>query len=77
MERNKTAYFAGNWILINGQVYILNYKVTVSDILKFLQKTEFGLITEHNKKILSTEASQKTVLRHLDSIEFLTIVGGG
>jgi thiamine biosynthesis protein ThiS len=67
----------GNWILINGEVYIINYKVTLFDLFQFLQKTKPGLITEHNQKILSQDGSKKTILNHLDRIEFVTIVGGG
>nr|YP_009550382.1 Thiamine biosynthesis protein [Characiopsis acuta]QAA11312.1 Thiamine biosynthesis protein [Characiopsis acuta] len=67
----------GNWILINGEVYITNYKVTLLDLFQFLQKTKPGLITEHNQKIVSKEASKKTIVNHLDRIEFVTIVGGG
>nr|YP_010478984.1 Thiamine biosynthesis protein [Lietzensia polymorpha]UVI61289.1 Thiamine biosynthesis protein [Lietzensia polymorpha] len=68
---------SGIWILINGQVYIINYKVSLDDLFQFLQKIKPGLITEHNQKILSQEASKKIFLSHLDRIEFVTIVGGG
>lgn len=66
-----------NWILINGEVYVINYKVALYDLFQFLQKTTPGLITEHNQKILSKEASKKTILNNFDRIEFVTIVGGG
>ena len=68
---------SGIWILINGQVYIINYKVSLDDLFQFLQKIKPGLITYHNQKILSQEASKKIFLSHLDRIEFVTIVGGG
>jgi thiamine biosynthesis protein ThiS len=66
-----------NWILINGEVYVINHKVPLFDLFEFLQKTTPGLITEHNQKILSKEASKKTILNNFDRIEFVTIVGGG
>lgn len=66
-----------NWILINGEVYVINYRVQLFDLFQFLQKTTPGLITEHNQKILSKEASKKTILNNFDRIEFVTIVGGG
>nr|YP_009551229.1 Thiamine biosynthesis protein [Vischeria sp. ACOI 3415]QAA12158.1 Thiamine biosynthesis protein [Vischeria sp. ACOI 3415] len=68
---------SGNWLLINGQVYVVNYKVSLSDLFEYLQKIKPGLITEYNQKILSIDLSKKTFLTHLDRIEFVTIVGGG
>lgn len=74
---NNQSTSIGNWILINGQVYIINYKVSLSDLFEYLKKIKPGLITEYNQKILSKEASQKIFLNQYDRIEFVTIVGGG
>nr|YP_010478846.1 Thiamine biosynthesis protein [Neustupella aerophytica]UVI61151.1 Thiamine biosynthesis protein [Neustupella aerophytica] len=74
---NASNLISGNWLLINGQVYVINYKVSLSDLFHYLQNIKPGLITEYNQKILSTDASKKIFLSHLDRIEFVTIVGGG
>lgn len=74
---NTSKALSGNWLLINGQVYVVNYKVSLSDLFEYLQKIKPGLITEYNQKILSIDLSKKTFLTHLDRIEFVTIVGGG
>nr|YP_010478564.1 Thiamine biosynthesis protein [Chlorobotrys sp.]UVI60869.1 Thiamine biosynthesis protein [Chlorobotrys sp.] len=76
MTNNNKQYY-GNWVFINGQVYIINYKVTIYDLFQFFQKIKPGSITEHNQKILSYNASKTIFLKHLDRIEFVTIVGGG
>ena len=65
------------WILINGQVYILNYRASLYDVFEFLKDFNPLLITEHNQKILAQDLSKKTFINNLDRIEFVTIVGGG
>jgi thiamine biosynthesis protein ThiS len=65
------------WVLINGQVYILNYKVSLYDLFIFIQKEKAALILEYNQKIVSQLQAKNIFLKHLDRIEFVTIVGGG
>jgi thiamine biosynthesis protein ThiS len=67
----------GQWIFINGQVYILNYKVSLQELFMFIQKKNPGLILEYNQKIISQNQAKNVFLKHLDRIEFVTIVGGG
>nr|YP_010478701.1 Thiamine biosynthesis protein [Eustigmatophyceae sp. WTwin 8/9 T-6m6.8]UVI61006.1 Thiamine biosynthesis protein [Eustigmatophyceae sp. WTwin 8/9 T-6m6.8] len=67
----------GQWIFINGQVYILNYKVSLQELFIFIQKKNPGLILEYNQKIISQNQAKNVFLKHLDRIEFVTIVGGG
>lgn len=74
---NKQEFLTGHWIFINGQVYILNYKVSLYELFIFIKKKNPGLILEYNQKIISQNQAKNVFLKHLDRIEFVTIVGGG
>ena len=65
------------WILINGEVYVINYPINLKQFFTFLGNTNTGLITEYNQVILNPNLSKNIFLTHLDRIEFITIVGGG
>jgi len=65
------------WILINGEVYVINYPINLKQFFTFLGNKNTGLITEYNQVILNPNLSEKIFLNHLDRIEFITIVGGG
>lgn len=65
------------WILINGEVYIINYPINLRQFFEFLGNKNTGLITEYNQVILNPNLSKNIFLDHLDRIEFITIVGGG
>nr|YP_008519716.1 thiamine biosynthesis protein [Nannochloropsis oculata]AGI99070.1 thiamine biosynthesis protein [Nannochloropsis oculata]AHX25358.1 thiamine biosynthesis protein S [Nannochloropsis oculata] len=66
-----------NWILINGEVYAINYTVNLSQLFEFLDIKSTALITEYNQVILKTDFSKNIFLNPFDQIEFVTIVGGG
>ena len=66
-----------NWILINGEVYAVNYTVNLGQFFGFLDINNSGLITEYNQVILKPDLSTKIFLNPFDRIEFVTIVGGG
>ncbi len=74
---NKSQTKLENWILINGEVYVINYSINLGQFFEFLGNTNTGLITEYNQVILKPDLSNKTFLNHFDRIEFVTIVGGG
>lgn len=76
MENTKE-YCSETWLLINGEVYIINYQVSLFDFFEFLGNLKPGLISEYNQIIVTAETSKKSVLQHFDKIEFVTIVGGG
>lgn len=65
------------WILINGEVYVINYPIHLSNLFEFIGDKKLGLITEYNQIIVKPELSKKIILSNLDRIEFVTIVGGG
>ena len=74
---NKTNLNSETWLLINGEVYVLNHQIQLSTLFDFLGTIKPGLITEYNQIIVRPELSQKLILNTLDRIEFVTIVGGG
>jgi thiamine biosynthesis protein ThiS len=65
------------WILINGEVYVINYPIHLVNLFEFIGDKKPGLITEYNQIIVKPEVSKKIILNNLDRIEFVTIVGGG
>lgn len=74
---NKINSNSETWLLINGEVYVLNQQVQLSTLFDFLGNIKPGLITEYNQIIIKPELSKKVFLNNLDRIEFVTIVGGG
>jgi thiamine biosynthesis protein ThiS len=63
-------------LFING----LRYKstpVTVQQLLIFLKCNKNAIAIEHNKTLLRQEYWENLVLQHNDSLEIVTIVGGG
>ena len=75
--KNKVSSISETWVLINGEVYVINYQVSLFDLFEFLGNMKPCLISEYNHIIITTETSKKTMLNHFDRIEFVTIVGGG
>jgi len=65
------------WILINGEVYVINYPIHLVNLFDFIGDKKPGLITEYNQIIAKPELTKKIILNNLDRIEFVTIVGGG
>ena len=64
-------------ILLNGQVYITNFNISIFDLLNFLMPRGSEVIVEYNHKIVSSENYKKIILKDYDKIELITIVGGG
>ena len=77
LTKNELYSNSENWILINGEVYAINYTVNFGQFFEFLGIKHTGLITEYNQIILKPDLSTKIFLNHFDQIEFVTIVGGG
>ena len=77
LTKNELYSNSENWILINGEVYAINYTVNLGQFFEFLGIKHTGLITEYNQVILKPDLSKKIFLNPFDQIEFVTIVGGG
>lgn len=66
------------WLIINGVGYVLNYPISLEEILCFLNIPQSQYIIEKNYKILKIENTSLSLnLQPFDSIELITIVGGG
>lgn len=63
--------------LINGQVYITNFNISLFDLLNFLLPKGSEVIVEYNHEIVFYENYKKTIIRDYDKLELITIVGGG
>lgn len=74
---NNQYFSTETWILINGEVYVINYPIHLSNLFEFIGNNKLGLITEYNQIIARPELAKKIILNNLDRIEFVTIVGGG
>lgn len=74
---NNQHFNTETWILINGEVYAINYPIYLINLFEFIGNKKPGLINEYNQIIIQPELSKKIILNNLDRIEFVTIVGGG
>jgi|TARA_B110000967_G_scaffold191296_1_gene216825 thiamine biosynthesis protein ThiS len=63
-------------LFINGVRY-KSTPVTVQQLLIFLKCNKNAIAIEHNKTLLQQESWENLVLQHNDSLEIVTIVGGG
>ena len=68
-----------NYILVNVNGKPINClpEMTLSDLLLYLNFNISTIIVEHNKKIVKQINLHNTHLHANDTIEVLTIVGGG
>ena len=66
-------------IFINGKKYNLKLKkyITLQQIIKFLYGKNKNLVLEYNKKIIKENMWKHIYVTSNDTIEILTIVGGG
>jgi thiamine biosynthesis protein ThiS len=63
--------------LINGQVYITNFNISLFDLLNFLLPKGSEVIVEYNHEIVFHENYKKIIIKDYDKLELITIVGGG
>lgn len=74
---NKFEHSKEMWMLINGQVYILNHQISLTDLFEFLNHKKPSFITEYNQVIITPKTLSRIFLTNYDKIEFITVVGGG
>jgi sulfur carrier protein len=65
------------WILINGDIYSINFRISIGELLEFFDSEKKDLIIEYNQKILSKEEFDNTFLKNFDKLELISVVGGG
>ena len=66
-----------NTILINGEAYKYTSSLTVLSLLQYFGFKIELLVIDYNGIILQKEFWSKTIIQDNDSIELLTIAGGG
>ena len=67
-------------LLINGELYLLNYEVVLSRYLSFLNVSESEIasnIFECNNKIILNSELRKLRLSNFTKLELVQVVGGG
>jgi thiamine biosynthesis protein ThiS len=67
-------------VLINGELYLLNYEVVLDSYLLFIDvnKTDTAAkIFELNNKIISKDSLGKFKLSNFTKLELVQVVGGG
>jgi thiamine biosynthesis protein ThiS len=61
----------------NGQKYQTKYNITISDLIDYFGYNKSLLVVEYNKLICNKKEWQNTSIQKNDTIEIVTIVGGG
>ena len=66
-----------NQFFLNGQKYQTKSKITIYNLLEYLNYNDQFLILEYNNNIYPKEDWIKMYLNNMDKVEIITIVGGG
>jgi sulfur carrier protein len=64
-------------IFINGKNYRFTKSITVDQLITFLNCNKNAIALEYNQTILKQEDWTKTLIQSDDTLEIVTIVGGG
>ena len=64
---------------INGEIYQFHSFIipTIKTIIRYFDYKENLIVIEHNTNISSSDTWNQTELNNNDSLEIITIVGGG
>jgi thiamine biosynthesis protein ThiS len=65
------------YFFLNGQKYFTPSKLTLSELVNYFNYNTSLLVVEHNRFISNKENWDKVYITHNDTIEIVTIVGGG
>ena len=66
-----------NQFFLNGQKYIISSTLTISDLINYFGYNKSLLVVEYNHFICNKTHWNKTSVQNNDTIEIVTIVGGG
>lgn len=69
--------FSQETLIINGESYLFEPGFTVFSILNYLGFNLGLIVVDYNGVILQKEFWSKTTLKANDSLEILTVAGGG
>lgn len=64
-------------IYLNGKPFNCMPNLLLGDLIVYLNINLSSAIVEYNNEIIQNVLLNKTVLRHGDKVEILTMVGGG
>ena len=64
-------------INLNGANYIFNYRFTIAELLVYLGFNTNIIVIDYNGTILVQSLWAQTYLQNNDSLEILSITGGG
>ena len=73
----KSFKFSNKSLILNGLSYEYKSPMTIMNLLEYLGFNIRVIIVDYNGTILPKKAWQKKYLKENDSIEILTIAGGG
>ena len=62
---------------LNGQIYSIRQKITLFEIINYFNYNHSLLVLEYNNLICNKKEWKETFIKDQDSIEIVTIVGGG
>ena len=62
---------------LNSEKYSINSNISLYDLIVYFNYNESLLVLEYNKVIFNKIYWKNTLIKHLDEIEIVTIVGGG
>jgi len=64
-------------IFINGEPFHCNSNMSLTNILLYLGINSDNIVVEHNQQIISKNKFNDRFFKNNDSVEIITIVGGG
>ena len=81
---HKESYYKNEkWLLsnkavnINGIRYLFNFNFTVLELIDYLGFNKNVIVIDYNGSILEKANWERTILKTKDSLEILSIAGGG
>ena len=66
-----------NILTLNGSSYIFNTSFTVFELIQYLGFNKTLIVIDYNGVILEQNLWKQTLLKNHDSLEILSIAGGG
>jgi thiamine biosynthesis protein ThiS len=66
-----------NYFILNGQKYGTNDNLTLLELIKYFNYNTSLLVLEYNNLICKRKNWDKIFIQNNDTIEIVTIVGGG
>jgi thiamine biosynthesis protein ThiS len=62
---------------LNGELYLINLDITILDLINYFNYNDSLLVLEYNNTICNKKNWGDTRVLNEDTIEIVTIVGGG